>query len=173
MQNARTDLAMERTGKIYSIFTAEGFPAGIEFIEENGRVDGETIVKADTLEELAELTGMDVDNFVAQVERYNEMCANGVDEDMGQTTLIPIGEGPYYAVSINTITMGTIGGLKTNDDNQVLSTDGTPIEGLYGAGELINGKYFNQVYVSGCAQLLCSDSGIVAGAAAADYALGN
>ena len=26
---------------------------------------------------------------------------------------------------------------------------------------------------AGCAQLLCSDSGIVAGAAAADYALGN
>lgn len=165
--------AMERTGKIFSIFTAEGFENGIAFIEENGRVDNKNIYKADTLEELAEKTGMDVENFTAQVARYNEMCANGVDEDMGQTTLIPIGEGPYYAVSVKTITMGTIGGLKTNDDNQVLSTDGTPIEGLYGAGELINGKYFNQVYVSGCAQLLCSDSGIVAGAAAADYALGN
>lgn len=165
--------AMERTGKIFSIFTAEGFENGIAFIEENGRVDDKNIYKADTLEELAEKTGMDVENFTAQVARYNEMCANGVDEDMGQTTLIPIGEGPYYAVSVKTITMGTIGGLKTNDDNQVLSTDGTPIEGLYGAGELINGKYFNQVYVSGCAQLLCSDSGIVAGAAAADYALGN
>lgn len=165
--------AMERTGKIFSIFTAEGFENGIAFIEENGRVDDKNIYKADTLEELAEKTGMDVENFTAQVARYNEMCANGVDEDMGQTTLIPIGEGPYYAVSVKTITMGTIGGLKTNDDNQVLSTDGTPIEGLYGAGELINGKYFNQVYVSGCAQLLCSDSGIVAGAAAADYALGD
>ena len=165
--------AMERTGKIFSIFTAEGFENGIAFIEENGRVDDKNIYKADTLEELVEKTGMDVENFTAQVARYNEMCANGVDEDMGQTTLIPIGEGPYYAVSVKTITMGTIGGLKTNDDNQVLSTDGTPIEGLYGAGELINGKYFNQVYVSGCAQLLCSDSGIVAGAAAADYALGN
>lgn len=165
--------AMERTGKIFSIFTAEGFENGIAFIEENGRVDDKNIYKADTLEELAEKTGMDAENFTAQVARYNEMCANGVDEDMGQTTLIPIGEGPYYAVSVKTITMGTIGGLKTNDDNQVLSTDGTPIEGLYGAGELINGKYFNQVYVSGCAQLLCSDSGIVAGAAAADYALGN
>lgn len=165
--------AMERTGKIFSIFTAEGFENGIAFIEENGRVDDKNIYKADTLKELAEKTGMDVENFTAQVARYNEMCANGVDEDMGQTTLIPIGEGPYYAVSVKTITMGTIGGLKTNDDNQVLSTDGTPIEGLYGAGELINGKYFNQVYVSGCAQLLCSDSGIVAGAAAADYALGD
>ena len=164
--------AMERTGKIYSIFTAEGFENGIQFIEDNGRVDNESVYKADTLEELAELTGMDPENFVAQVERYNEMCANGVDEDLGQTTLIPIGEGPYYAVNIKTITMGTIGGLKTNDDNQVLSTEGTPIEGLYAAGELINGKYFNQVYVSGDAQLLCTDSGIIAGASAAAHALG-
>ena len=37
-------------------------------------------------------------------------------------------------------------------------------------GELINGKYFNQCYVSGCAQLLCTDSGIIAGAAAAKAA---
>ena len=164
--------AMERTGEIFSIFTAEGFENGIQFIEDNNRVDNKNVYKADTLEELAEITGMDVDNFVSQVERYNEMCANGVDEDMGQTTLIPIGDGPYYAVSIKTITMGTIGGLKTNDDNQVLSTDGTPIEGLYAAGELINGKYFNQVYVSGDAQLLCTDSGIIAGTGAAQHALG-
>lgn len=164
--------AMERTGKIFSIFTKEGFESGIQFIENNNRVDGETVFKADTLEELAQLTGMDPEVFTAQVERYNGFCETGVDEDMGQTTLIPIGEGPYYAVNIKTITMGTIGGLKTNSEDQVLSTDGTPIEGLYAAGELINGKYFNQVYVSGDAQLLCTDSGILAGAGAAAYALG-
>ena len=163
--------AMERTGEIFSIFTAEGFENGIQFIEDNDRVDNVNVYKADILEKLAEITGMDADTLVAQVEGYNEMCANGVDEDLGQTTLIPIGDGPYYAVSIKTITMGTIGGLKTNDDNQVLSTEGTPIEGLYAAGELINGKYFNQVYVSGDAQLLCTESGIIAGAGAAAYAL--
>lgn len=163
--------AMERTGVIFSLFTTEGFEAGISYIEENNRVDDVTIYKADTLEELAEKTGMDPEVLTAQVERYNGFCANGVDEDMGQTTLIPIGDGPYYAVSIKTITMGTIGGLKTNSENQVLSVDGTPIQGLYAAGELINGKYFNQVYVSGDAQLLCTDSGILAGAGAAAFAL--
>ncbi len=164
--------AMERTGKIYSIFTAEGFEAGVNFMEENGRVDDQTVFKADTLEELAGKTGMDPQIFVEQVERYNGFCEAGVDEDMGQTTLIPVGDGPYYAVEIKTITMGTIGGLKTTAENQVLSTEGTPIAGLYAAGELINGKYFNQVYVSGDAQLLCTDSGILAGGAAAVYALG-
>ncbi len=163
--------AMARTGKIYSIFTAAGFPAGIQFIEENQRVDGKEIFKADTLEELAELTGMNPETFTAGVERYNGFCQSGVDEDMGQTTLVPIGEGPYYAVSVKTVTMGTIGGLKTDGANCVIQKDGSPIAGLYAAGEIINGKYFNQVYVSGCAQLLCTDSGIIAGVNAAQSAL--
>ena len=51
------------------------------------------------------MTEMDANTFVEQVNRYNEMCEKGVDEDLGQTTLIPIGEGPYYAVDIKTITM--------------------------------------------------------------------
>lgn len=159
--------AMEETGKIYSIFTKEGFENGIQFIEDNNRVDNKNVYKADTLEELAEMTGMDANTFVEQVNRYNEMCEKGVDEDLGQTTLIPIGEGPYYAVDIKTITMGTIGGLKTDDDKHVLDKEGNAIDGLYAAGELINGKYFNQVYTSGCAQLLSLDSGIIAGRNAA------
>lgn len=162
--------AMEETGKIYSIFTKEGFENGIQFIEDNNRVDNKNVYKADTLEELAEITGMDANTFVEQVNRYNEMCEKGVDEDLGQTTLIPIGEGPYYAVDIKTITMGTIGGLKTDDDKHVLNKEGNAIDGLYAAGELINGKYFNQVYTSGCAQLLSLDSGIIAGRNAATSA---
>lgn len=162
--------AMEETGKIYSIFTKEGFENGIQFIEDNNRVDNKNVYKADTLEELAEMTGMDANTFVEQVNRYNEMCEKGVDEDLGQTTLIPIGEDPYYAVDIKTITMGTIGGLKTDDDKHVLDKEGNAIDGLYAAGELINGKYFNQVYTSGCAQLLSLDSGIIAGRNAATSA---
>ena len=162
--------AMEETGKIYSIFTKEGFENGIQFIEDNNRVDNKNVYKADTLEELAEMTGMDANTFVEQVNRYNEMCEKGVDEDLGQTTLIPIGEGPYYAVDIKTITMGTIGGLKTDNDKHVLDKEGNAIDGLYAAGELINGKYFNQVYTSGCAQLLSLDSGIIAGRNAATSA---
>lgn len=161
--------AYKETGKLFSIFTKEGFESGIQYIEDNNRVDNENVYKADTLEELAEITGMDKDLFVEQVNRYNEMCTNGVDEDMGQTTLIPIGDGPYYAVNIKTITMGTIGGLKTDDDKHVLNKDGSAIEGLYAAGELINGRYFNQVYTSGCAQLLSADSGIIAGRNAAEF----
>ena len=163
--------AMQDTGAVYGIYSASGFANGVEYIEANDRVDNQIVYKADTLEELAELTGMDPEVLTQQVERYNGFCETGVDEDFGQMTLTPLDEGPYYAISIKTATMGSIGGLKTDDNNQVLNTEGTPIDGLYAAGELINGKYFNQVYVSGDAQLLCTDSGIIAGANAAQSAL--
>ena len=137
-----------------------------------GLIKDPYIYKADSLEDLAAQTGMDADTLAAQVARYNEMCAAGEDTDFGQAAykLVPVGEGPFYALRIKTITMGTLGGLRTNDDNQVLNASGQPISGLFAAGELINGKYFNQCYVSGCAQLLCTDSGIIAGAAAAQAA---
>jgi len=164
--------AMKETGAVFAIYTNNILPGAIELIENEGRVDGYNIYKADTLEDLAAQTGMDPDTLVAQVARYNEMSAAGVDTDFGQAAykMLPVGEAPYYALRIKTITMGTIGGLKTNDDNQVLNTAGQPIPGLFAAGELINGKYFNQCYVSGCAQLLCTDSGIIAGANAAKAA---
>ena len=67
--------------------------------------------------------------------------------------------------------MGTIGGVKTDDANRVLNKDGEAIDGLFAAGEIINGKYFNQMYVSGCAQLLCADYVILAGRGTAQAAL--
>ncbi|MDD6187603.1 MAG: FAD-dependent oxidoreductase [Oscillospiraceae bacterium] len=162
--------AYNETGVVYSIFTPDvsTIPA---WIEEKGKVDGDQVIKADTIAELCEKTGMDEATLTAQIDRWNAQCDAGLDEDYGQTNFTKVLEGPYYAVKVKTSTMGTIGGLKTDSNNRVLSTDGTPIEGLYAGGELINGKYFNQVYMSGCAQLLCTDSGILAGSQAAKAAL--
>ena len=59
--------------------------------DSNGMEQGGLIQKADTLEELAEKLNMPADAFVATVERYNELCAKGEDEDFGK------GELPYAA----------------------------------------------------------------------------
>jgi hypothetical protein len=40
---------------------------------------------ADTLEELAELMGVPVDNFVATINKWNEMCDAGEDTEFGST----------------------------------------------------------------------------------------
>jgi uncharacterized protein len=43
--------------------------------------------------------------------------------------------GPLVAVRLNILTRKTLGGIQTNLDSGVLGTDGTPLPGLYAAGE--------------------------------------
>ncbi len=44
--------------------------------------------------------------------------------------------GPMIAVRLNILTRKTLGGIQTNLDSQVMAADGTPIPGLYAAGEV-------------------------------------
>jgi uncharacterized protein len=43
--------------------------------------------------------------------------------------------GPLITVRLNILTRKTLGGLQTNLDSCVLGKDGTPVPGLYAAGE--------------------------------------
>jgi 3-oxosteroid 1-dehydrogenase len=49
-------------------------------------------------------------------------------------TLAPLPRPPFYAVKIVPGDLGTKGGLRTDSAARVLRGDGTPIEGLYAAG---------------------------------------
>jgi len=44
--------------------------------------------------------------------------------------------GPLIAVKLHILTRKTLGGLETDLDSRVLKADGTPIDGLYAAGEV-------------------------------------
>lgn len=44
--------------------------------------------------------------------------------------------GPLIAVRLNILSRKTLGGLETNLDSQCLAADGTPVPGLYAAGEV-------------------------------------
>ncbi|MGV9937079.1 FAD-binding dehydrogenase [Streptomyces olivaceoviridis] len=44
--------------------------------------------------------------------------------------------GPLIAVRMHVLTRKTLGGIQTDLDSRALGTDGTPIEGLYAAGEV-------------------------------------
>lgn len=97
-------------------------------------IDKGLVVQADTLEELAEKCGIDVDNFVATVARYNQIVAMGVDVDYGKRSecLYPIDEPPYYALERMPAFAWAEGSVLACDGyGRVLSTSGKPISGLY------------------------------------------
>ncbi|AZZ81488.1 3-oxosteroid 1-dehydrogenase [Gordonia alkanivorans] len=110
-----------------------------------------TWVSAETIEELAAKIGVDAATLRASVERFNGFAERGVDEDFGRggdpydtffcpprelpnVALPPIATGPFYAARIVLSDLGTKGGVRTDADARVLTADGSPIEGLYAAG---------------------------------------
>lgn len=99
----------------------------------------------DTLEELAEQMQVPYETLKATVDRYNEMCRKGVDEDFGKYPryLKPIENGPFYAFKCFLSSDGVFGGIFVDEGCRVV--DGkTPVTGLYAAGDLTAGNYIKE-----------------------------
>ena len=116
------------------------------------------IIKADTIEELAEKIGKDPAALKAEVEKYNAMVDAGADTDFGRdiTTMAKIEQGPFYAIEEVPAMPACSGGAKRNIKGQVLNWDNEPIEGLYSAGELgslVCNLYQNGTYLH---EAICS-----------------
>jgi hypothetical protein len=106
---------------------------------------GRHVVIADSIEELADKTGVDRNTFVATVKRYNELCAKGHDEDFykSKTYMLPIEKGPFYAFSAFLGNDGVVGGLNINENMQVMGHDG-PVGGLYASGDMAGSHFSNR-----------------------------
>ncbi|HCX65430.1 MAG TPA: flavocytochrome c [Eubacteriaceae bacterium] len=110
------------------------FNESIEELVEAGRA-----YRADTLEELAEQIGVDPDNLVEAVEKFNAAVDGGTDE-FGRTLFEDkIDSPPYYAGARVPTVHHTMGGIAINTETQVLAEDGSVIENLYAAGEVTGG----------------------------------
>lgn len=131
-------------------------------------VENGWIIKADTLEELAEKLGRDPATLKAAVERFNQMARAGKDDDFGRSaeTMSALDTPPYYAVGITPALVATTGGAERNTKAQVLKWDGSVIPNLYEAGEL--GSYVSNLYQNG----VFLAEAIATGRAAADTAFG-
>lgn len=105
--------------------------------------DGHSYV-ADTLDELAEIIGVDAEALKATVDEYNAGMEAGSDAfGKSATAASVIATGPFYA-SLRTPTVHyTMGGIAINAEAQVLGADGNPVPGLYAAGEVTTGIHGN------------------------------
>ena len=106
--------------------------------------------QADTLEDLFKQLQMDdeaVARALASVERYNELCEKGVDEDFGkqQKDLRPVVKGPFYGIAVGEWLLATMNGIRVNTNMQAIDENHDAIEGLYMCGNDLGG-FFNNSY---------------------------
>ena len=128
----------------------------IDMLRDEYSIRRVTKVTANTIEELApKLEGVDPDQFIKTVKEYNTAVQTDVKfnpavlDGRGTTGLdVPktnwantLDEPPYEAYAITCGITFTFGGLRTNDDGNVLDTELNPIPGLYAAGELVGGMF--------------------------------
>jgi succinate dehydrogenase/fumarate reductase flavoprotein subunit len=110
------------------------------------RVKSGKMVKANTIEELAEKLLLDADTLRTTIERYNGFCEKGADEDFFKRAalLVPVKEGPFYGQCGTAPHLLVVcGGLRTNIKMQVLDTQGEVIPGLYAVGTMVGDMFAN------------------------------
>jgi len=106
--------------------------------------DPNAAAKADSLDALADLTGLPADALAASVARFNALIDAGVDTDFGRFGAgddVPqkIEHPPFYAVQMFPMTRKSMGGVAVDRQARALDREGKIFPGLYAVGE-INGS---------------------------------
>lgn len=109
------------------------------------------IVRAHTLNDLAQALGVDRAGLLGSVVRFNGFASKGKDLDFSRgesawaaasdergkrrnPSLGKVDKPPFWAVKVYPGDSGTKGGLLVDADSRVLRADGTPLAGLYACG---------------------------------------
>jgi len=143
---------------------------------------GSTPMSADTIEALAEKLGLNPEALVRTVNAYNHAVQdspfNPAIKDGKRTQGIEpaktnwalrLEKPPFVAYGVCCGITFTYGGVMVNEAGQVLYRTGTPIPGLYAAGEITGGIFYHN-YPSGAGLMLGAVFGRLAGTAAASFA---
>jgi tricarballylate dehydrogenase len=147
------------------------------------RIRRVTKAEANTLEDLApKLTGVDPEAFLRTVRAFNAACPTDVPFNPnvldGRSTeglavnktnwANPLDEPPFHAYHVTTGITFTFGGLRVSQSAEVEDVYGGTIPGLYAAGEMVGGLFF-QNYASGTGLMSGATFGRFAGANAAAF----
>jgi len=152
----------------------------IEMCREEYRIREITKAEANTIEELARKLEIDVDGLVKTVTDFNA----AVKKDVPFNPAVKDGRGtrglvlpksnwanaldtpPYYGFAVTTGITFTFGGLHITPAGEVLDNEGRTLKGLYAAGELVGGLFYNN-YPGGAGLMAGSVFGRIAGRSAA------
>jgi tricarballylate dehydrogenase len=157
----------------------------VDLLRDEYRIREVTKLEADTIEGLARGLEIDPGALAATIAEYNAACRpgefnpavlDGVSTE-GLTPAksnwaLPIDSPPYVAFVTTTGITFTFGGLRINAESEVQDTTGRTIPGLYAAGELVGGLFYEN-YPGGSGLMAGAVYGKLAGGFAAEYAMGN
>lgn len=107
------------------------------------------VFKADTLEGIADATGVNKDAFLASAEEYRANKASGQDDALfgvANEKMASIEEAPFYAVPIRPGFIGSIPGPQVNEKTELLNSKGEVVPNLYVCGEMMYGNIFSKWY---------------------------
>jgi succinate dehydrogenase/fumarate reductase flavoprotein subunit len=94
--------------------------------------------QANSIEALAHKINIPVERLVSTVQQFNVGVTNKLDEQFGRSVLNnDITQPPYYALLVYAYSLISFGGIKVNENLNVLCNDGTTISNLYAAGEVL------------------------------------
>jgi tricarballylate dehydrogenase len=158
----------------------------LHLLRDEYRIPRTTKERADSFEDLAgELEGVDPKGFLDTVRAFNaaprpDVPFNPNVHDGLRTNGLAIDKSnwaqrldtpPYEAYGVTTGITFTFGGVKITNDAQVEDVTGTPIPGLFAAGEMVGGLYYHN-YASGTGLMAGAVFGRIAGRSAATFVRG-
>ncbi|MBR2836151.1 MAG: FAD-binding protein [Coriobacteriales bacterium] len=140
--------ANEDVDRFHTIGCSAGVQNGRFLPSLEQQVEKGLVMKADTIEELADMLGFEgeaKETFLATVARYNELVDAGYDEDFGKPScrLSAIREAPFYGYWLGSSLLCTMQGIIINENSQVMTPAAEPIPGLYAAGNNAGGFFVN------------------------------
>jgi fumarate reductase flavoprotein subunit len=115
-------------------------PAGLEN-ELRLQAEKGALKISDSWDDIADWMGAGRAVLGATIDEYNAACDRGHDPVFAKDRayLIPLRTPPYYAVKCMSSLLNTIGGIKVNENMEVLDKQDNPVPGLYAAGVDVGG----------------------------------
>lgn len=123
-------------GRVMYPHSKDPEPKMLEILTEAATNGSGNVFIGETVEDLADKLGIESAALQATFDEYNELCEKGEDTWFAKDPnyLIPVKTGPFYAVKVGAEMLGTIGGIKINENAEVISIEEKVIPGLYAAG---------------------------------------
>lgn len=131
----------------------------------------------DTIHEVCEYMGIDEANLKETIAKYNKAKEDSYDPEFHTDPyyIAPVHEesGHIYCFRIFPGGYDTMGGLAIDENANILDVNNQPIEGLYGAGDMVTGSFYGEpTSNAGGTVFGAMTTGLLAGDSAAAYVKG-